>query len=76
METTQVTENSLRTLEAAGYPNTPVIQGAAVALDGTYYDPRAGARVPAPAGFSASVDTVEDIAQLEGAYLILKQPDL
>ena len=60
-----VTENSLRTLEAAGFTNIPVIQGAAVALDGTFYDPRAGGRVQAPAGFSATVDTVEDVARLE-----------
>jgi hypothetical protein len=49
-----VTENSLRTLEAAGFGDIPVVQGAAVALDGTYYDPRKGERVPAPPGFSVS----------------------
>jgi inosine-uridine nucleoside N-ribohydrolase len=48
----QVTENSLRTLESAGFTNVPVVQGAAVALDGTYYDPRKGERVAAPPGFS------------------------
>ena len=50
----QVTENSLRTLEAAGFYHVPVVQGAAVALDGTYYDPRKGERVLAPPRFEVS----------------------
>ena len=43
-----VTENTLRTLEAGGFGDVAVVQGAAVALDGKYLDPRSGERVVAP----------------------------
>jgi inosine-uridine nucleoside N-ribohydrolase len=66
-----VVENCLRTLGSADAAQVPVVQGAAVALDGTYMDPQTWQRVALPPQISpAAGKTPADaaVAAAAGGY--------